>query len=105
MDWPRDYSTLDTKRRRQCCSCGEWINVGSTVVAFPRFKVPEHDIELAIYGETDENGPKRATEYLCERCGDLFFSLEELGFCVSYAQDMRELVKEYAEVYGKEANQ
>lgn len=42
-----------------------------------------------------------AKQYMCERCADLFFSLQDLGFdCVSPYEDQRELVQEYASTYG-----
>ena len=99
--WPNDYSTLATKRSRKCCSCGVKITPGETVGAIVRWKVPDSDIEYAIYGDTDDDGPPRATWYQCETCADLCFSLLDLGFCF-YADDhMPSLVAEYAAIYGK----
>lgn len=95
---PNDYSTLTTKRSRKCCSCGARIEVGATVAAYDRYKVPEFDVEVAIYG--DDDGPPRATWYHCEECADLCFSLLDLGFCIYIGDDMHGLVKEYAAVYG-----
>lgn len=92
-----DYTTLKTKRARHCTSCKERIEVGSICAEAPRFKVPEHEIELNIYGEDGEI--PLASKYLCERCADLFFSLKELGFCEQPWEDQRELVKEYAEMH------
>lgn len=97
-DRPLDYSVTRILHARRCASCQSVILNGDTVAAFYRYKVPESDIELKIYGETDEAGPKRATHYHCERCGDLYFSLVELGYCVDIYNDMRELVREYAEM-------
>ena len=97
-NWPADYSVLDTKRSRKCCSCGERIEVGELVARFSRYKVPESDIEVKIYGETDEDGPPRASVYHCERCADLMYSLYELGYCINIYEDMRELVNEYSEL-------
>lgn len=97
---PAKHTTLKSKQSRKCCSCGERIEVGDCVAAFERFKVPEYDIEIAIYGEGEWQGPSRATWYHCERCADLMFSLSELGFCIDLYDDMRQLVKEYARDYG-----
>jgi hypothetical protein len=58
-------------------------------------------IKEKIYGEGNE--VPMTPKWMCERCGDLYFSLTELGFCVSLDDDMRELVKEYAETYGRKA--
>jgi len=56
-------------------------------------------VEERIVGEGNEI--YLADVYLCETCADLFFSLQDLGFsCVLPDEDMRELVKEYAETYG-----
>jgi len=101
-DWPSDYSTLQTKRTRKCVSCDDKIGIGDVVAQFLRYKVPEYQIEINIYGEDTEHGPPRATHYHCERCADLMFSLLELGFdCISIYDDMRRLVKDYSELYGK----
>jgi hypothetical protein len=62
----------------------------------PRYRIPLHDIEVKIYGEDGEIPipPK----YLCEPCSDIFFSLEELGFCVRPFDNQKELLKEYQEL-------
>ena len=99
--WPSDFTTLKTKRSRACRSCGGRIESGEDVAAFHRYKVPEYDIEIAIYGEDNSGGPPRATHYHCERCAGLMFSLLDLGFeCIDINDDMRGLVREYAETYG-----
>ncbi len=97
-EFPGDYTTLDTKRRQRCCSCRKLIEIDTVVLAFPRYKDPDTDIELDIYGEGGEI--PRATKYMCESCADLFFSLEDLKFCGQPWEDQRELVKEYAREYG-----
>lgn len=100
-EWPTDYTPLNTKRSRNCCSCGDKIATGSLVAAFHRYKVPEYQIEINLYGEDGDQGPHRATQYHCERCADLMFSLLDLGFeCISIYDDMRGLGKEYANIYG-----
>lgn len=90
------YAPLATKRSRKCCSCGERIAVGDLSVRFTRFRYAGWDtIEAKIYGEGGE--VSLPSWYMCERCGDLYYSLTELGFCVSLGvDDMRELVREYA---------
>lgn len=98
--WPDDYSTLSTARARKCCSCGERIAPGDLVAAYHRYKVPEYPIEIGIYGDDGDDGPRRATWYHCERCADLCFSLLDLGFCLYIGDDMRGLVREYAEMRG-----
>ena len=100
FDTPSDYSTLNTKRGRKCCSCGDKIKPGETVVRFNRTRPPRSEYEERRFGD-DWDAIPLASWYQCERCADLFFSFAELGFeCVSPAEDMRELAKEYAAVYG-----
>ena len=94
---PSGYSTLQTKRPRRCASCGEKIEVGSLCARFPRKRWARTEIEERIYGDEVPLAPR----YLCERCADIFFSLEELGFCVSPEEDMRALLEQYHEEYGR----
>jgi hypothetical protein len=91
---PSDYSTLNTRRRKRCISCGTLIDVGAIVARFERNRCPQNDIEEKIYGE----GPTipMAERYHCESCADQYFNLTELGFCVYPEDSMRDLVREYA---------
>lgn len=89
-----DYAPLDTKRGRRCCSCHAIIKPGEICAEATRYKIPESETECRIYGEGGEM--PLASHYMCEVCADLFNSLEELGFCVSPAEDQRKLVKTYA---------
>lgn len=96
-DWwyygPDSYKPLRTKRARRCCSCHDLIQVGALAVEFERARAPRGHIEERIYGDDEvEIAPK----WMCERCGDLYFSLDELGFCISLGDDMRALVRQYA---------
>lgn len=96
---PEDYATLATKRSRKCKSCGERIPVGSLCAEVTRVKIPESDVEVRIYGEDGEIPLPPC--YLCERCADLCFSLEELGYCSKPWEDQRELVAEYADMHAQ----
>ena len=106
-DWyfecPSDYTTLrehapKKKVRVRCLSCNCLIGFDDVVIAFPRTKIPGNDVEVAIYG--DDGEIPIATKYHCETCADLYFSLEELGFCCQPGVDQRDLVKEYVKFYG-----
>lgn len=99
---PKDCAPLATKRARKCCSCDERINVGDTCAEVPRVKVPDTDVECRIYGEDGE--VPLAPAYMCERCADLAYSLDDLGYCSQPWEDQRELVKEYAEHHQKAPN-
>jgi len=102
-DWyvypPGDYSEMPQfKRRKRCASCVALIDAGSTVAKFRRDRCPRSDVEEAIYGD----GPTiaLADQYLCETSADWYFSLFELGFeCVMPDENMRELVREYAQTF------
>ena len=96
---PGDYSKLPKGRRKRCCSCRTLINIGANVTKFSRWRESKPDsIEEEILGEGAVI--KLANWYQCEKCSDLYFSLEELGFCIEPGDDMRDLIKEYAEEYG-----
>ena len=100
-DWfwfePDDYSSMPLRKRRvRCHSCSDLIDTGSIVTEFNRFRYPITDVEVSIYG--DGADVSLASWFMCERCSDLYFSLTELGYCVSAEDDMRELVREYAEL-------
>ena len=93
---PDDYSTLKTKRARRCCSCGERIAVGDTVVEFERARGPRDDIEERIYGEGNEI--ELASWFMCESCGDQYFNLTALGFCITLPENMHKLLREYVDM-------
>lgn len=95
---PSDYTTLETKYRKRCCSCKKLIDKESVVAKFIRSRMPQDDIEERIHGDE----VCISDWYMCEQCADIFFSLDELGFCIMLGEEsMRELAKEYAENYGR----
>lgn len=71
----------------KCRSCEQPIPAGATIATF----------EIVTY---DDNGEEQygEDEHMCEICADLYFSLDELGFCITLGDDMRELVRDYAEM-------
>ena len=98
-DWywnsvPRDYKTFEFKRRKRCCSCDELIGIGALTTEHTRVKTPGSDVEINIYGEDGEIAI--ASDWMCEKCSDLFLSLVELGYCVNPRDKMTELVEEHA---------
>lgn len=97
---PADYSVLSSSRRKRCCSCKALIDVGATVVEFERSQqVHWESVKAKIYGDDYEE--ELASWFMCEECGDLFFSLKDLGFCIYLdAESMPELLKEYHAAYG-----
>jgi len=91
-DQPDDFTALDTKRSRKCCSCGERIAVGEQVLRFFCHHPVRNDIEERIYGDE----VPMASRYMCEPCGDLALNLAELGYCTPPGDDMRKLVWQYS---------
>jgi len=55
--------------------------------------VPLSDVEINIYGEDGEI--PMASWFMCESCGDIYFSISELGFCVSLDESMQAALDEY----------
>lgn len=96
FDRPIDFTTLQTKKRKRCKSCNKLINVGSTCLRFTRYKYPETEIEERIHGGGSEIS--LASYYHCETCGEQYFNLSELGFCIDIEDNMFELLREYQEL-------
>ena len=96
--WSRKSKPLATKRSRKCCSCGTKIKPGDTASMVDRYRNPNSDIEEAIYGDEVELAPW----YLCETCGDLALSIDELGFCFELGgESLKEQIREYREMEKK----
>lgn len=98
---PDDFAPLKTVRRKRCASCKELIEVGADAGCFGRWRYAQDEVELRIYGDDQEI--EMAPKFMCEDCTGLYFSLTDLGFCLYLGEDMRDLVKQYAEVYGPKA--
>ena len=94
---PHDFTILETKRGRRCCSCGEPIKVGAMILKFYCYRPANNEIEERIYGD-DYDAVSLPTKYMCEPCGDLALNLQEMGYCTPPGDDMRETVKEYADM-------
>lgn len=72
---PDEFSILETMQSRKCVNCGIKIKLGSIVTTHLRFKMPKHDVEIAIYGE--DGKITCASEFLCENCSDMYFNLKD----------------------------
>lgn len=100
-DWyyesPNDYTTLTTSKRKRCVSCRNLIELNAICLEFECWRRPVSEIEENIEGDQIY----LASKYMCEECGDIFFSLEELGFCLYLNEPMKDLLDEYHEAYGK----
>lgn len=93
---PSDFSKLETTRRKRCCSCKKLIDKGDIVLSFERFRGARSDIEERIWGDE----VYLANWYMCECCGEIFLNLQEAGFCLDIADDMRKNLKEYHSLTG-----
>lgn len=95
---PSDYSKMPwSSRRKRCKSCGEIINPRDIVGKFYLFRSPQTDIEERIHGEEVYLAPC----FLCEDCIDIYFNLDELGFCVSPNGSMKDFLEKYKESYSQ----
>ncbi len=92
---------LNAIRRKRCCSCNKLIENHTPILKFLRVRYPKDDTEIKIYGE--EELIDMSPWYMCETCSDLYWSLDELGYCVIVgAESMQELVQEYAQIKAEE---
>ena len=99
---------LNTMRRKRCVSCGKLIDIGSLCNIYPRYRYPWDEIESLIkcgralddvFG--DEPTIKIAPHYHCERCGEIWMNLTDIGYeCLSPSENMEESLKEYHELSG-----
>lgn len=93
------FKPLDTKRARRCRACKTLVKRGTTVLQIARWRGPKTDMEAHILGEDAEI--HLAPWYLCERCGDIYSSLTELGFCVDLTESMDAQLAEYHRDYAQ----
>lgn len=99
-DWyyysPNDFTMLNTKRRRRCCSCRGMINIGTICIELQRYRDVLTDIEESIEGSE----VPLASWYLCEWCGEMYFNFEALGYCYWAGDDLREYLRDYWDLTG-----
>jgi hypothetical protein len=96
---PVGFSILKTKKAKRCKSCNVLIKPASSCLEFKRFRYPNTEIELKIYGDDVELA--MAPQYLCASCGEIFINLDDLGFCVKLGENMNSLLEEYRHEYQK----
>ena len=86
---PNDFGVLETTRGRRCWSCDDWIKVGEYCGKFNLSRPAKDEIEERIYGKGCDDVPM-GDKYMCETCTGLFFTLEDLGFCITMPANMHE---------------
>lgn len=93
---PSSFSTFSKKRRKRCCSCDKLIGIGAHCVRFMRHRPPISDIDERINGDE----VPLASWYMCEWCGEMFFNLESLGYCIVLGDSMKENLEDYWDMTG-----
>ena len=99
-DWYLNQERFEVfvgKRSVRCKACKALIESGIKCWHLGRFREPRSGLEWRIYGDEVSLAPW----HLCERCGDIYSSLTELGFCVDPTESMDEQLAEYHRDYAK----
>ena len=91
------FEALVGKRSVRCKACKTLIKPGIECWHLDRFREPRTDFEERIYGDE----VPLASRYLCERCGGIYLSLEDLGFCLNPDENMDAQLAEYHRDYAK----
>ncbi|MEJ2043670.1 MAG: hypothetical protein P8X74_03765 [Reinekea sp.] len=102
-----DFEPLNFKRSKRCCSCGELIKPGGLSLAHIRVRYPYDELESRKKLSLDlddamehEASIRIADHHQCEKCGEIWLNLQEVGFeCLSPAENMQEMLKEYQREY------
>jgi hypothetical protein len=74
------------------------LNPGDIVTEWRRYKIPEYDVEISIWGEDGDQGPPRASHYHCGECTLIARFLYAQKYVFPPTDDMRVLAKEHAEM-------
>ena len=90
---PRKMTRHSRKRLPKCCSCGDKVPAEKDCLEFVRYKVPEYDIEISIYGEDGE--VPRASHFMCFECGWRYLGLARHEYAINIYDDMRRLMIEH----------
>ena len=93
---PHDFSRLESKKRKRCCSCGHLIDKMAECLSFRRCRTTESDIEERIYGGEVPLSPW----FMCEQCGEIYLNLSEIGYCINLNDNMNDLLIEYWNIVG-----
>lgn len=93
---PDGFSRFSRKRRKRCCSCHQFIEIGAQCVEFLRYRTAITEVEERICGDEI----KLASWYMCEWCGEMFFNLESLGYCLTLGDSMKKSLKDYWNLTG-----
>jgi hypothetical protein len=92
---PNQWTTHNKRLKQKCCSCDALVPRETKCLEFRRYKVPEHDVEIRIWGEDGDGGPARASAFMCFECGWRYLALERHGYAINIYDDMRTLMIEH----------
>ncbi len=88
------FNNYQKKRRTRCCSCKKVISQDDVIVCFSRYRDALTDVEEKIMGQEI----RLADYYLCEKCGEIYFNLEDLGYAIDITASMADYMAEYLEI-------
>ena len=88
---PDNFHKFELPRRKRCSSCNALIDKGSDCLIFPRVRSAYTEIEERIKGEEIE----MPALYMCEKCGEQYLNLSDIGYCIAPTENVMELLKEY----------
>lgn len=92
--WPATTWTRHSRKRiPKCVSCGTRVPAEKDCLEFARFKVPDSDIEVRIYGEDGEI--PRASKFMCWECGWRYLALHRHGYAINIYDNMAALMREH----------
>lgn len=93
---PNNFSLFSHKHRKCCCSCNKLIDIGAQCVEFDRYRSAITEVEESICGDEIN----LASWFMCEWCGEMFFNLESLGYCLILGDSMKENLEDYWNMTG-----
>ena len=95
-----DFKLFKKWISKRCISCNDLIRHGDLCLEFARKRHPYNEIESRIYGVDwecfEEPAIKISPIYQCEKCGEIYLNLGNVGFeCVYPGENMPDLLKDY----------
>ena len=88
---PDKFGLFQQDKRKRCCSCHKLININDQCVEFIRCRETRSDVEEKIHGDE----VPLASYFMCEKCGEIYFNLSNIGYCICLGDNMNELLSEY----------
>lgn len=94
---------IESEKPDKCQSCKKDINTGDLCISIERYRYPNDELEAKNtgYDDLEEAMENEATikmddHYICEKCGEIFLNLQNVGFeCLSPSENMPDALREY----------